>query len=141
MGGGFYRALISPFKMEGRAKSASLYQKLGGEPAIDRVVEHLYQEVLGDHHLNGFFAHVCMHYQRYKLKVFLTMALGGPVRYTGKDLRSAHARLVEQGLNDSHFDRILTHLRSTLELLKLESHEIEEVMAITESTRNDVLGR
>ena len=136
-----YQALISPFRSAVKAKPTSLYQKVGGESAIDAVVDHLYARVMGDTHLNGYFASVCMHYQRYKMKVFLTMVLGGPVRYTGKDLRMAHARFVKQGLNDFHFDRVLLHLRSTLEQLNLGVQEIDETMAITESTRDDVLNR
>jgi hemoglobin len=136
-----YQALISPFRSTVKAKPTSLYQKVGGESAIDAVVDHLYARILGDKHLKGYFDGICMHYQRYKMKVFLTMVLGGPVRYTGKDLRVAHARLVKQGLSSFHFDRVLLHLRSTLELLNLDVQEIDETMAITASTRDDVLNR
>jgi hemoglobin len=44
--------------------------------------------------------------QRAKQKSFLTMVFGGPHEYTGKDMRTAHAPLVEKGLNDSHFDAV-----------------------------------
>jgi hemoglobin len=66
------------------------------------------------------------------------MVLGGPVKYT---VRSAHAKLVENGLDDSHFDHVVAHLRETLEELKVPAEEIEAVISITESTRDDVLGR
>lgn len=122
-------------------KTRSLYEKVGGQPVMETLVEVLYRKVLEDEHISGFFDDVCMHYQRYKLRVFLTMVLGGPVQFTGKDLRSAHARLVENGLTDSHFDRLLTHLRSTLENLALREHEIDQVLAVTESWRSEVLGR
>lgn len=133
-----FRTLL-PFGRLGRR--ASLYEKVGGAAKIEELVEILYGKTLQDDQLKGFFADVCMHYQRYKLRVFLTMALGGPVRYTGNDLRSAHARLVERGLDDSHFDRLALHLRSTLEVLELGSEEIDAVLAVVESTRNEVLGR
>ena len=60
-------------------------------------------------------------------KAFLTMALGGEDAYTGRDLTSAHAGLVERGLNDSHFDRFMKCLRQTLEELDI-GEEIPETL-------------
>lgn len=136
-----YDILAYAFKTRAKISSKSLYEKIGGEPAVEEVVEGFYRDVLNDELVRDYFGGVCMHYQRYKLRVFLTMVLGGPVKYTGKDLRTAHARLVERGLTDVHFDRILTHLRATLERLNLGQEEIAATMAVTESTRNDVLNR
>jgi len=42
------------------------------------------------------------------------MAFGGPNNYTGKDLRTGHAHLVERGLNDWHFDAFAELLSETL---------------------------
>ena len=39
---------------------------------------------------------------------------GGFNRYTGRDMRTAHARLVTQGLNDGHFDAVIENLAATL---------------------------
>ena len=79
--------------------------------------------------------------QRAKQKSFLTMAFGGPHEYTGQDMRTAHAKLVEDGLNDSHFDKVAGHLQATLEELGVDAGAIGEVMAIAGSTRDDVLNR
>ncbi len=72
---------------------------------------------------------------------FLTMAFGGPNNYTGKDMRSAHSKLVSAGLNDRHFDAVMEHLGATLKELKVPQNLIEEAAAIAESTRKDVLGK
>jgi hemoglobin len=134
-----YQSLTSLFK---NRKRITLYEKLGGEPAIDATVEIFYRKILADDALKDFFQGICMHYQLYKQKVFLTMVLGGPIRFTGKELRDAHRRLVQdQGLNDSHFDRVIEHLRVTLEELNVETEDIEQVISIAESNRNDVLCR
>jgi hemoglobin len=69
------------------------------------------------------------------------MAFGGPNEYTGKDMRDAHAPLVEKGLNDSHFDAVATHLQNTLEELGVSADLVQEVMNIAGSTREDVLCR
>ncbi len=84
--------------------SESLCERIGGEPAINAAVDVFYRKVLADDRISGFFDDTDMDAQRAKQKSFLTMVFGGPNEYTGKDLRTAHATLVEKGLDDSHFD-------------------------------------
>jgi hemoglobin len=67
------------------------------------------------------------------------MVFGGPNGYSGKDLRSAHAPLVERGLNDSHFGAVAGHLQATLEELGVAAEVAQEVMTIAASTHDDVL--
>lgn len=120
----------------------SLYEQLGGEAAVNAAVDIFYQKVLDDHRINRFFDNVSIAKQAAKQKAFLTMAFGGPNHYDGSDMRKAHAHLVSKlGLNDSHFDAVIEHLGATLQELSVPNHLIEQVAAIAESTRNDVLGR
>lgn len=79
--------------------------------------------------------------QRTKQKAFLTMAFGGPNKYSGKGLRAVHKRHVEKGLNESHFNAVAGHLQATLEELGVPGDLIGEVMTIAASTRDDVLNR
>src|SRR3954467_2527087 len=118
-----------------------LYEQLGGEAAVDAAVDVFYRKVLSDDRISEFFEGVDMDRQAAKQKAFLTMAFGGPHNYTGKDMRSGHARLVAMGLNDSHFDAVVEHLAGTLRELGVGEAEIAQVGAIAESTRNDVLNR
>ena len=76
-----------------------------------------------------------------KQKAFLTMVFGGPNSYTGLDMRQGHKHLVDKGLDASHFEHILAHLRSTLAELGLGEAKIAEVIAIADSVRDDVLNR
>lgn len=121
--------------------SESLYDRIGGEPAVDAAVDVFYRRVLADASIGHFFEDTDMDGQRAKQKAFLTMAFGGPNEYTGKDLTEAHAPLVENGLNDSHFDAVAGHLQATLGELGVPEAETGEVMAIAGSTRDAVLGR
>ena len=121
--------------------SQSLYERLGGEPAVNAAVDIFYRKVLSDPSISNFFDDTDMDAQRAKQKSFLTMAFGGPNDYTGKDLREAHKPLVDQGLNDSHFDAVAGHLQSTLEELNVPADLTNEVMTIAASTRDDVLNR
>jgi len=120
---------------------SSLYEQLGGQPAVDAAVDIFYRKVLSDDHISHFFEGVDMDKQIGKQKAFLTMAFGGPHNYTGADMRQGHAHLVARGLNDSHFDAVAGHLSATLQELGVGQGLIDQVMAIAGSTRNDVLGR
>lgn len=119
----------------------TLFEKIGGAAAVNAAVDIFYRKVLADKRINQFFEGVDMEKQAAKQKAFLTVAFGGPNKYTGKDLRDAHAHLVKRGLNDSHFDAVMEHLGATLAELKVPGNLIDEAAAIAESTRNDVLGR
>ncbi len=121
--------------------SQALFEKIGGEPAVNAAVDIFYRKVLADDRVNGFFDDVDMDRQAAKQKAFLTMAFGGPNHYTGADMRRGHAHLVARGLNDRHFDIIVEHLAATLRELNVAEASIDQVAAICESTRKDVLGR
>lgn len=121
--------------------SQTLYEKLGGEAAVNAAVDIFYRKVLADYRINRFFDNSDMEKQAAKQKAFLTMAFGGPNNYSGTDMRTAHARLVKMGLNGSHFDAVMEHLVGTLSELNVPQELIDQVAAIAESTRNDVLGK
>lgn len=119
----------------------SLYEKLGGEAAMDAAVDIFYKKVLADERINRFFEGVDMGSQSRKLKSFLTVAFGGPSKYSGKSLRASHAKLVKDGLNDSHFDAVVENLGATLKELGVEDSNIADVAKIAESVRADILGK
>ena len=121
--------------------SDPLFNRLGGEAAVDAAVDIFYRKVLADDRINEFFDGVDMDKQAAKQKAFLTMAFGGPNSYTGEDMRKGHAHLVARGLTDSHFDAVVENLGGTLKELGVSDELIGEVAAIAETTRNDVLGR
>ena len=119
----------------------SLFDRIGGEAAVDAAVNVFYKKVLADDRINSFFEGVNMERQAKKQKAFLTYAFGGPSNYAGRSLRAAHSKIVEKGLNDSHFDAVIENLGNTLLELGVSEDLINEAAAIAESTRNDVLCR
>jgi len=120
---------------------SSLYERIGGAPAVKAAVDIFYKNVLADERIAHFFQGVDMQQQAGKQRAFLVMAFGGPNTYTGADMRRGHAHLVERGLNDSHFDAVVENLAYTLRELGVGSAAIAEVAQIAESVRDDVLGR
>lgn len=119
----------------------SLYETIGGEASIDAALDKFYPKILGDARVSFLFEGVDLARLRQHARAFLTMAFGGPNRYGGRDLRSAHARARGQGLNEASFEVFMGHFHDTLVELGVPKAQIEEIAAIAQGGRNDVLGR
>ena len=126
-------------QMSTAAPQQSLYEQLGGKPAVEAAVDLFYRKVLTDNRIKHFFSGVDMDKQMAKQKAFLTLVFGGPNSYTGLDMRKGHAHL--KGLNDTHFDAVVELLGKTLAELGVRQELIQQVAALAETTRNDVLNR
>jgi hemoglobin len=116
----------------------SLYERLGGEPAVEAAVDVFYRKVLGDELISHHFEDVDMARQREKQKAFLSFAFGGPAYGTGPGLRAVHARLK---LTEPDFDAVMGHLGATLVELKVPAELIKEAARIALSVKDDVLNR
>lgn len=121
---------------------SSLYERIGGEPAIDATVELFYRKVLADERVNHFFDEISTPSLIAHQKAFLTHAFGGPNGYTGRSIGAAHRHMAEDlGLTDAHFDAVMENLGATLQELGIPDELIGEAAAIAESTRGAVLNR
>ena len=127
--------------MSSVSEHVSLYERLGGGAGIEKAVEVFYRKVLGDDRISAFFDGLEMEGQMVKMKAFLVFAFGGPVAYTGRDMRKSHAHLVADGITDEHFDAVVEHLSSTLRELGAGDAEVQELTTFTEKLRDDILGR
>ena len=119
----------------------SLFERLGGQGAVNTAVDIFYRKMLIDERVSHFFDDTDMEQQILKQKGFLTMVFGGPNHYSGKSMREGHAHLLKRGLNDSHVDIVIEHLGATLKELGVAADDIEKIAAIANSVRDDVLGR
>ena len=120
------------------AREKSLYHRLGGQAAINAAVDAFYVKVLADQRVKHFFDDVNMASQHRKQKAFLSAALGGPVPWTGKDMRKAHEDL---DLKEEHFNAIAENLVATLKDLGVSQPLIDETIAIVATTKDAVLNR
>jgi hemoglobin len=119
----------------------SLYDRLGGQEAVDTVVETFYRKVLTDDRISDFFDDTDMEEQIAKQKSFLSMVFGGPANYSGLEMREAHKHLVKRGLNGDHVDAVIELLGSSLKDHGVTDDDVSEVAKIAESVRDDVLNR
>lgn len=118
-----------------------LFDRLGGSAAVAAAVDVFYDKVLADPLLSPYFEGLDMKRQKAHQRAMLTAAFGGPNAYQGRDLTTAHAGLVEQGVGDAHFDAVVGHLAATLQELGVAEAEVAEAGAVAESVRDAVLGR
>lgn len=116
----------------------SLYQKLGGKAAIDAAVELFYVKMLADDRVKHAFDDVNMTRQRKKQKEFLSAAFGGPIPWTGFDLRAIHKDL---HVSENQFQATAENLQKSLDELKVPKDLTAQVMAIVGSTHDEVLNR
>lgn len=120
---------------------SSLYERLGGAPALQAAVDDFYRRMLSDERVARFFDDVDMERQKGKQRRFLAFVMGGTDKYTGLDMRKAHAHLMERGLADEHVDVVIEHLGAALLDLGAAKEDVEEVASLAESVRDDVLSR
>ncbi|KAJ3317368.1 hypothetical protein HDV06_001680 [Boothiomyces sp. JEL0866] len=116
----------------------SLYEQIGGEPALDATVKKLYQLILEDPLLSPYFKNSDMIKQHRLQKKFLTYALKGHSipEFAKKSMQKAHASL---NLENKHFDKIKELLDQSMTFLKVESDLIVQVLNAVEQLRGDVL--
>lgn len=116
---------------------SSLYDRIGGEEAVESLVEDFYDRVLADEELRPFFDGVSMDTLRAMQREFFAAALDGPAHYTGRPLSEAHHG---RGIEPRHLQRFLAHLLDTLEE-QLEEDEVLEVNSRINRYVGEITGR
>jgi len=104
----------------------SVFDQIGGKPAVSAAVDGLYERLLADPFLAPYFTGTDIGRLKRHMRAFMAVALGGADLYAGRDMRSAHA-----GLNVTHddFDRVVAHLVDTLASLGVPIEQIEAIGA------------
>lgn len=120
------------------ADNPSLYQRLGGKPALTAVVNELWALVAADTRINARFAHTRPEAFGGQLVDFLCQASGGPCKYQGKDMKSAHTGMQ---LDDAEFNALAEDAAKALDKFKVPAGEKNEVMNLLASLKGDVVNR
>ncbi|WP_349369028.1 group 1 truncated hemoglobin [Salinarimonas sp.] len=104
----------------------TLFERCGGAPGVSRLVMALYDRVLVDDRLHGFFAETDMRRLVDHHAKFLSALMGGPAGYDERLLADVHAGL---GIAERDFAAMLDALRATLAEGELSPEEIARVLA------------
>jgi hemoglobin len=114
----------------------SLYEKLGGEESISKVVDYFYELVLKDETVNQYFKETDMDKQRKHQTKFISFALGGPNQYSGLSMAKAHEGM---NLQEEHFQAIVNHLHDSLAHFGISEMDIDTALTKVASLKDDIL--
>lgn len=120
-----------------QTSEVSLYDRIGGAPAIDAMVADFYDHVLNDDELMPFFGGASMDKLRDMQKEFFSAALGGPTAYTGRPLSHIHHSI---GVKRKHFARFVEHLLTTLQERGMEDSATKEIISRVNTYADEIVG-
>ncbi len=116
----------------------SLYDRLGGKPAITAVVDDFVGRVAADTRINGKFANADIPRLKIMLVDQICQASGGPCTYTGRDMKPAHSGM---GISGAEFDALVKDLVATLNKYKVPEREKNELLAALGPMKQDIVER
>ena len=89
----------------------TLYESMGWEPALRAALDHFADIVVADDRINFTFAEANMAKLKQLLFEQLCSLSGGPCKYTGRDMRTSHAKL---NINNAEFNALAEDLYISL---------------------------
>ena len=114
----------------------SLYDRLGGKPAITAVVDDFVGRVAADNRINGKFANTDIPRFKMLLMEQICQASGGPCTYTGRSMKATHAGM---GVSSSDFDALVGDLVATLDKFKVPEREKNELLGALGPMKGDIV--
>jgi hemoglobin len=123
------------------AKEKSLYDRLGGKKAITAVVDEFVGRVAGDKRINAYFAATASDPARLKkfkgsLVDQICEASGGPCKYKGKDMKTAHMGM---GISSADFDALVEDLVGALDMFHVGPHEKDQLLGALGPMKTDIV--
>jgi hemoglobin len=122
-------------------ETTSLYARLGGYDAIAAVTDELLARLLNDPQLGGFWkghSESSLRRDRQLVVNYMCAAAGGPVFYTGRDMKTSHKGL---GVSVSDWEVFMQHACAVLERFAVPVPERDEVLAFLTGLQGDVVER
>ena len=116
----------------------TIYREIGGREAVEAVVDDFYDRVLSDEQLVEFFEGMDMEALRAHQVQFISSVAGGPVEYSGADMREAHAHL---DITEADFDAVAEHLERALQGNGVDDDNVEAILTEVAALKDPVLGR
>ena len=123
-------------------ETQSLYERLGGAYSIAVVVDDFIDRIMGDPRLNANprvdEAHHRVSAQGFKYYVTeqVCWAAGGPQTYSGRSMFDTHRELL---ITSEEWDAFMDDFHQTLAKFDVPERETGELVAIVESTRDDIV--
>jgi hemoglobin len=133
---------LGSMRLRAQTKEKSLYERLGGVYPIAVVVDDFIDRLLVNDVLNANPAikdargHVPAPGLKFHVTALVCEVTGGPCKYTGRDMKTAHAKL---NITQREWDAMVADFRKTLNKFKVPVKEQEELIQIVGSTKKDIV--
>ena len=117
----------------------TLYERLGGYDAISAVANDLLRRLQADSRLARFWQHRGEDGVKREIQLlidFLCSSAGGPLYYTGRNMKISHKGMK---ISESDWSVFLGHLNATLDAFQVPQAERDEVVAFIQSTKPDIV--
>ena len=117
----------------------TLYERLGGYDAICAVANDLLPRLQADPRLGRFWQHRGedgVEREKQLLIDFLCSSAGGPLYYTGRNMKISHKGMK---ISEGDWGALLGHLNVTLDAFKVPQPERGEVIAFIQSTKTEIV--
>ncbi|MFT3692733.1 MAG: group 1 truncated hemoglobin [Kofleriaceae bacterium] len=114
----------------------TLFERLGGQPAINAVVHEFVQTTKADPRISQFFANADSAKLEASMDVHICSITGGGCTYTGKSMLDAHTGM---HLPDDAFTAFMDDLTKTLAHFKVPKREAMEVIGAFNGMKPDVV--
>ncbi|MCP5540798.1 MAG: group 1 truncated hemoglobin [Akkermansiaceae bacterium] len=118
-------------------ENESIYDRIGGEAGIARLVDDFYARVREDPELGSYFLHVPMDKLLKMQREFFGAATGGPIVYQGRPLGHAHHPL---GISRHEFKRFTDHLIDSLETFDITAQDVLDIIARVNLYADEICG-
>ena len=128
-------ALLALAACSGPPRGAALFDALGGEPGIERIVDGLLLNILDDGRIAHHFADSNILHLREKLIEQLCAEAGGPCIYTGASMRDSHAG---RGFTDADFNALVECLQAAMRELGVAFDAQNRLLARLAPMRRDI---
>jgi hemoglobin len=116
----------------------SLYERLGGQPAITAVVDDFVGNVAADARINRLFARTDIPRLKRLLVEQICAGTGGPCTYTGRDMKAAHAGMA---ITDAQFNALVEDLVKSLDKFKVPDKEKGELLGVLGPMKPSIVGQ
>lgn len=114
----------------------TLYQRMGGEPVVQRVVDDVIDRTASDPRTERSFKEVKMARVKEKLREQICNLAGGPCKYTGDPMTEVHKGLK---ITEAEFSLMVQFLRDALERAGVRDAEKNELLRILGPMKRDIV--
>lgn len=118
------------------AADASLYDRLGGQGAIQAVVTKFIGNVGADKRINSYFATTDLKKLNRLLVEQVCAASGGPCTYSGRDMKTTHKGMK---VTTAAFNALVEDLVSALDTFNVPKKEKDELLAVLGPMNKDIV--